>query len=269
MLPIWLRGVRLLSLQAGLSGWLGSRGIACTISGGRPKRTFSGITSTSSTDRHNPSGLEILDNVLDQHFRRRSARRHGYGIDPVQPLRLDGVGACRSGRNSCPDSFETSTSRFELELLRRADHKHQVCPVRHILDRDLAIFGGVADVLRVRPDDVGELLLQCASIMSPRLVERQRRLGQVGDACPGRARSASSTSSRVETTCVTSGASPCVPSIFFVVAMADQHKRIALLGELDRLNMHLGHQRAGRVDNLQAGGRGRAACTAGETPCAE
>ncbi len=33
--------------------------------------------------------------------------------------------------------------------------------------------------------------------------------------------------------------------------MPHQHQRIALLGELDRLQMHLRHQRAGRVDHLQ------------------
>ena len=36
-----------------------------------------------------------------------------------------------------------------------------------------------------------------------------------------------------------------------VIAMADQHQRIALLGELDGLNMNLGDQRAGSVDHLQ------------------
>ncbi len=38
----------------------------------------------------------------------------------------------------------------------------------------------------------------------------------------------------------------------FVVAMPHQHQRIALLGKLDRFDMHLGHQRAGGIDHLQA-----------------
>ena len=37
-----------------------------------------------------------------------------------------------------------------------------------------------------------------------------------------------------------------------VVAMADQHQRVALLGKLDRLDVDLGHQRAGGVNHLQA-----------------
>ena len=36
-----------------------------------------------------------------------------------------------------------------------------------------------------------------------------------------------------------------------VVAVADEHQRIALLGELDRLDVDLGHQRAGGVNHLQ------------------
>jgi hypothetical protein len=36
--------------------------------------------------------------------------------------------------------------------------------------------------------------------------------------------------------------------------MADQHQRIALLGELDRLDVNLGHQRAGSVNHLEAAG---------------
>ena len=39
---------------------------------------------------------------------------------------------------------------------------------------------------------------------------------------------------------------------FVVIAVADQHQRIALLGKLHRLDVHLRHQRAGRVNHLQA-----------------
>ena len=36
-----------------------------------------------------------------------------------------------------------------------------------------------------------------------------------------------------------------------MVAVADEHQRIALLGEFDGLNMDLGDQRAGGVDDLE------------------
>ncbi len=56
---------------------------------------------------------------------------------------------------------------------------------------------------------------------------------------------------------------------FVVVAMADEHQRIALLGKLDRLDVDLGYQRAGGVNHLEVA---RPCCisrTAGETPWAE
>jgi len=41
---------------------------------------------------------------------------------------------------------------------------------------------------------------------------------------------------------------------FVVVAVADQHQRISLLGEFDRLHMDLGDQRAGGVNHAQPAG---------------
>ncbi len=53
-----------------------------------------------------------------------------------------------------------------------------------------------------------------------------------------------------------------------VVAVADQHQRVALLGKLDRLDVHLGHQRTGGVNHLQIAALADLP-TAGETPWAE
>ena len=53
-----------------------------------------------------------------------------------------------------------------------------------------------------------------------------------------------------------------------VAGVADEHDRVALGGELDRLAVDLGDERAGRVDRPQAA-RSASACTAGETPWAE
>ncbi len=46
------------------------------------------------------------------------------------------------------------------------------------------------------------------------------------------------------------------PLDLLVALVADQHDRVALLGELARLDVHLGHQRAGGVDRPQAAGGG-------------
>ena len=48
-----------------------------------------------------------------------------------------------------------------------------------------------------------------------------------------------------------SGASPIVPDDLVVVGVADQDDRVALARVADRLEVHLGDERAGRVDHAQ------------------
>ena len=84
----------------------------------------------------------------------------------------------------------------------------------------------------------------------PRLVQRQRRLRQVGHLVRVRHHQRLNLFHRrnhlghIRRLALR-------PLDLFMVAMPHQHQRIPLLGELDRLNMHLGHQRTGRVDHLQ------------------
>jgi hypothetical protein len=51
----------------------------------------------------------------------------------------------------------------------------------HIANSDLAIFSRIADVLRMRAGDIGELQLESVNDV-PRLIEREGCLGEVGDA---------------------------------------------------------------------------------------
>ena len=50
----------------------------------------------------------------------------------------------------------------------------------HVAHGNLAIFGGVTDVLRVRSDDMGKFDLEGVDDVA-RLVEREGGLGQIGD----------------------------------------------------------------------------------------
>ena len=53
-----------------------------------------------------------------------------------------------------------------------------------------------------------------------------------------------------------SGASPAVPDDLLVALVADQQDVVVVVGEPPRLVVHLGHERAGRVDGAQAARRG-------------
>ncbi len=96
-----------------------------------------------------------------------------------------------------------------------------------------------------------------------RLVDRQGRLGDVGDPARGPGPRASSTSSAVCTRTMLAGASPVVPSTSSWPCVADQHDRVAVGGELARLDVDLGHQRAGGVDRVQIAGWRAFSCTVG------
>ena len=81
---------------------------------------------------------------------------------------------------SVPQSRATSTSRFEFDELRRADHEHQVAFGGHLLDGRLAVGRGVADVVGARTDDLREALAQAREDRR-RFVDGERGLGDVGD----------------------------------------------------------------------------------------
>ena len=121
--------------------------------------------------------------------------------------------------------------------------------MRDILDGNLTILRCVADVLRVRADDPGKLLLEGVDHVS-RFVKREGGLSEIGHAIgiwnfeglhfSGAGNDGGHIRSFPE------GAFN-----LFVVAMADKHERVALPGELDGLDVHLGDERAGGVNDAE------------------
>src|SRR5258708_33480904 len=95
--------------------------MASTISGGRPNRTFSGITSTSCT---------LLKPSVPRNFTTSSTRHSGAEAPAVNAIVF--TPTSYSGRmfrqlsircDPVPRFRGTSTSRLELELLSDADHR--------------------------------------------------------------------------------------------------------------------------------------------------
>ena len=149
----------------------------------------------------------------------------------------------------------------------RADHEQQVDLGEHLLDRPLPVGGRVADVFLLRPADAGKRRRRTPMI-SRGLVDRERRLRDVGDASrpragrappprrrPGRAPSPPvprPSSRRPPRGRRARSGSPCSPSC----------------GVPPRLDVHLRHQRARGVDHVVAE-PARVRVHAGATPCAE
>src|ERR1700733_8235931 len=121
-----------------------------------------------------------------------------------------------------------------------------------VFDRYLAILGGVADVLSVGSDNFGEFCLEGVDNIS-RFIEAQGGLGKVGNpfriwdlqGCHffHRGNHLSHLGSFAEGTLN-----------LIMIAMPDQHQRIAATGKLDRLYVDLCHQRAGSVDHFEFAG---------------
>ena len=77
---------------------------------------------------------------------------------------VDIGGALHQQRLGAPARSATSTRRSELDELRRADDEHQRRAAAPSLDRLLAVGGGVADVLLVRPAIAGKRSFSAATI---------------------------------------------------------------------------------------------------------
>ena len=147
----------------------------------------------------------------------------------------------------------------------RTHHQHQIRAVGHVLYRYLTVFCRVANILRMRADDPGELHLQRLNNVS-RLIERQGRLRQIRHVLRiGNLQRLYLFPARNHLCDVRRFAQRAFNLV--VIAVPDQHQRVPLLRKLDCLDVDLGHQRAGAsITFSQFLGSSR---TAGDTPWAE
>ena len=89
------------AIASAYSASAGAAPMASTISGGSPKRTCSGITSTSRI-LVKPCSSQESHGFLHQDLGRRSARRQAHGLHVLQPLRLDRAVVLDQVRLACP-----------------------------------------------------------------------------------------------------------------------------------------------------------------------
>ena len=131
----------------------------------------------------------------------------------------------------------------------RADHDHQVGTLADLLDRELAVLGGVADVVAGRVEQLREALPDRVDGRH-RLVDRQRGLGEPGHLGRVAHDDAGHVGGALHELDVLGGLAGGALDLL-VALVADQQDVVVVAGEAARLVVHLGHQRAGRVDRLQ------------------
>ena len=141
-----------------------------------------------------------------------------------------------------------------VRRVARADDEHEVAVRRHLLDGRLAVRRGVADVVGARPGDAREALAQAVDDRA-RLVDRQRRLRDVGELLGVGDLERVDVGLGLDEHDVLGRLAHRALDLL-VAGVADEDDRVAVGGELQRLAVDLGHQRAGRVDRLQAAALG-------------
>ena len=118
-----------------------------------------------------------------------------------------------------------------------------------MLHRNLPVFSGIAYILRRRALNVREPLAQRGDNVA-RLIQAERGLRQVRDPVRVGQRHRRHFRRRPDYLCHRR----CLAqraNHFVMIAMANQNQRIAFLGELHRLHMHLGDQRTRSIDHPQ------------------
>ena len=167
---------------------------------------------------------------------------------PSKPAPVDLGGAVDQHRDLAAGALGHFHQAQRIGGIGRADHDHRIDLGRDGLDRFLPIGGGVADVFLVRPVDRREAPLQHGDDLAG-VVHRQRRLGDEGQRLRDRAGTKASASATVSIRLMAPGGNcPIVPTTSGWPLMADQHDFVAF-GEMALgLHMHLGHQRAGGIE---------------------
>ena len=150
--------------------------------------------------------------------------------------------------------------------MREPDDDYQLALRGHRLDRDLTVLGRVADVVAGRVLQLREALPEPLHGLH-RLVDGQRGLRQPDHlvlVAHGHVVDGVGAVHQLDVVRRLTGGTDDL----FVALVADQQDVVVVAGEALGLVVHLGDQRAGGVDDLQAAVGGRL-CTVGATPWAE
>src|SRR3546814_5252913 len=170
-----------------------------------------------------------------------------------EPLRIDLVGAVdQVGLHAF--ALGQLAQAVGVGAVGRADHQYQVALRGELAHRVLAVLGGVADVVVLRALDRGEPVAQRLDHATG-VVDRERGLGGVGEVA------GLVDFQRGHVLDVLDQVDPAAAAFAVplphraldlgMAGVADQHHVAAGAAVARDLEVHLGHQRAGRVEPLQ------------------
>jgi hypothetical protein len=126
------------------------------------------------------AGGESVDDLLDEHLRRRGAGGEAELADALEGRPVDLLGPEHQAGDRAADALGDFAQALRVRGVRGPDDDDGIDQRRHLLDRFLAVGGGVADVVLVRTGDGRELRLQGGDDVAC-VVHRQGRLRHPGE----------------------------------------------------------------------------------------
>jgi len=208
---------------------------------------------------HDPDAEALAgerDDLLHQDLRGRGASRQAEHPHAAQPLGADVLRALDQLRRDAVGAGDLAHAQG-IGAVGRAEHEQHVHVRRHRLDGVLPVLRGVADVLLRGRFQVGEAALQDGQDVA-RVVDRKGRLRQVRDAVRIGNGDLLGVFARLDEADGLGRLAERADGLV-VVVVADEDDRVALAGVVDRFQVHLRHERAGRVDRAEVLLRGHLA----------
>jgi hypothetical protein len=118
-------------------------------------KTIRSSTPSTASSRTSKWCAQEVDDLANQYLGSRRACGNAKGAHAVEPVKLDLVGPSdEAGRNSL--TLGHFDQPYRVRAVRGADHEQRVAAARNILHRRLPVGCSVANVLALRPRDLGE-----------------------------------------------------------------------------------------------------------------
>ena len=198
--------------------------------------------------------LQPFDDLAHEDLGHGRAGGQAHGAGSLEPCLFELVGLVDAVGGAGPGLERDLNEAHGVRGVRRADDDHDVHLGRDVLDGALAVLGGVADVVRRRVDELREALAQAVHGLAG-LVDGERGLGDPHDARGVAHDDVIDLVGGADDLDVVGGLAKRALDLL-VALMAHQDDVVVFLREAHGLAVHLGHERAGRVDRGEVAGGG-------------
>ena len=192
---------------------------------------------------------KVLQNLVNQDLRHRCTGRNSNGVNSFKPLVVDLASEVNSVGRLRARLQRNLNQTNGVRGVCRTDNNHEVARGANLLDGNLAVLGGVANVIRWRVLQRWNLyaqLLHCLHgfVNTQGGLAQPHNLARVAHHCLAGVLRAIDDLNPIRR--LTRGSLN-----LFVASVAHQDDVVVFLGEALNLAVNLGHQRAGCIDGLQ------------------